>query len=698
LNPSRDSAQRTDFADTLYWAAAVRTDPTTGSGTIDFRLSDSVTSFQATADAFDSNGNLGGASTMVRSVEPFYVEPKIPLEVSAGDRIHLPIETVNQSDDALNNVKVAVYASQGLSVSAIDPFNLAAGARDRRFCDLSVGDLPKTAKIRVTAQAGNVSDDVTRELTIKPPGFPMQVAKSGTMKPSSDVITEVTIPDSVTPGSIRTDVAFYATPMGNLTESLEGLMREPCGCFEQASSTNYPLVMAQQYFMTHNGIDPAIIVRSSQMLSRGYVQLLSFQCPRRGYEWFGEDPGHECLTAYGLLEFTDMSRVMVVDQTMLQYTRTWLMTHRDGLGGFTHERRALHTWIADPECSNSYCTWALLETGQRGLDTEIEWVRVHAGASANSYALALAANVMALAGDRASARLFMDRLAALQDTGGMVSGGTMSIVGSSGVSLNIETTSLAALAWLREDAYRAQAQRAINFLNSSCRGGLYGSTQSTVLALRAIVGYDRLRSPSAQPGRLQILVDNMPVGEEIGIDGSSQGAIKLPDFSDRLTPGRHVIDVRMFGGVEMPYALTVDYNSTRPVSDSACKMSIQTSLKGTSVAEGAVSEVDVTVGNTSKEIVPTPIAIIGLPGGLEVRVDQLKELVKAGTIAAYELRGREVILYWRDLDAGGSVKIPLSVIAAVPGTYTGPPSCAYLYYTDEFKQWQPGMQVTITPK
>jgi alpha-2-macroglobulin-like protein len=40
----------------------------------------------------------------------------------------------------------------------------------------------------------------------------------------------------------------------------------------------------------------------------------------------------------------------------------------------------------------------------------------------------------------------------------------------------------------------------------------------------------------------------------------------------------------------------------------------------------------------------------------------------------------------------------LSLVAAIPGTYTGPASRAYLYYTDEFKQWAPGMKVTITPK
>jgi uncharacterized protein YfaS (alpha-2-macroglobulin family) len=699
LSPNRDPSQRTDFTETLYWAAAVNTDATTGSATVSFHLNDSVTTFKATADAFNGDGTLGTGSAMVTSIQPFYVEPKIPLEVSAGDKIRLPIETVNQSGEDLKNVKLSVFASEGIQAGTIDPFDIAAGARDRHLVDLTVGDMPKESKIKVSAEATNMSDDVTRTVTVKPLGFPMEVANGGMMNPNSDIANTITIPASVNKGSIRTNVVLYVTPMGNLTQALEGLMQEPNGCFEQTTSTNYPLVMADQYFLTHSGVDPQLIAKSNVLMAKGYARLISYQCPTKGFEWFGEDPGHECLSAYGLLEFTDMSQVMAgVDQTMLQNTRDWLMAHRDGQGGFTHERRALHTWITDPDCANGYCTWALLECGQKGLDKEVAWVKTHAGSDPNSYALALAANVMDLSGDKATAKTFMDRLAAKQDKTGLVTGATTSVVGSSGESLNVETTALATLAWLRQDSYAAQAEKAINYLAESCKGGRYGSTQSTVLALRAIVTYDKLRSHPTMPGKAQILVDNQPVGDAIAFDASTQGAIKLADFSGKLLPGKHVVDVKMTDGNQMPYALTVDYNSITPASSGDCKLTIQTSLKDKTVAEGAVSEVDVTVSNLSKDIVPTPIAIIGLPGGLEPRVDQLKELVKAGTIAAYEIRGREVILYWRDLDGASSVKIPLSVVAAVPGTYTGPASRAYLYYSDEFKQWQAGMQVTITPK
>ena len=102
------------------------------------------------------------------------------------------------------------------------------------------------------------------------------------------------------------------------------------------------------------------------------------------------------------------------------------------------------------------------------------------------------------------------------------------------------------------------------------------------------------------------------------------------------------------------------------------------------------------IANKSDQAIPTPVAIVGIPGGLEVRHDQLKELVKSGKIDAYEVIGREVVLYWRYLKAKDNFDLPLSLVAAVPGSYTGPASRAYLYYTDEYKNWAPGLKVTIS--
>jgi len=60
--------------------------------------------------------------------------------------------------------------------------------------------------------------------------------------------------------------------------------------------------------------------------------------------------------------------------------------------------------------------------------------------------------------------------------------------------------------------------------------------------------------------------------------------------------------------------------------------------------------------------------------------------------------GRDLVLYWRSLGAEEKVSVPVSLIAAIPGKYTGPASRAYLYYTDEDKHWVDGFEVEITAK
>jgi uncharacterized protein YfaS (alpha-2-macroglobulin family) len=699
LTLHRAPDQRTDFAETLYWAAGVKTDPATGRADVSFATSDAVTAFAGSADAVSADGALGEGDATVTSVRPFYVEPKLPLEVTAGDHVRLPLAAVNSGDAALSPVKLQIATTPGITVGPIDDMpSLAAGGRQRRVVDLAVNAAPGQYDLTVRATAGDVSDAVARHLRVAPAGFPVEVDHGGTLAANAVATTEFDVPASVVSGSVATHVALYPTPVGNLTAALQRLLQEPYGCFEQTSSTNYPLVMADQYFTTHTDVDPALVARTNELMDKGYDRLRGFECTDKGYEWFGENPGHECLTAYGLMEFTDMSAVRTVDPDMLARTRKWLLARRDGHGGYTHERRSLHTWITDPGCANGYCTWALLECGQTGLDPEVAWLSSDVAHDANSYVLALAANALFLAGDHDGAKRLMDQLAKLQDPDGHVRGATTSVVGSSGISLDVETTSLAVLAWLRDPAYADRAERAVHYLADACQDGRYGSTQSTVLALRAIVAYDKARAHPAAAGRVQFVVDGQPVGPAVPFDAKSRGTIELPDAASKLTAGHHRMELRMTDGSPLPFAMAVTYHCGTPASSDRCKVSLETHLASATLSEGDATEADVTVTNRSHAAVPTPVAIVGLPGGLEPRVDQLKELVSAGRIAAYEVRGREVILYWRSLDADQVVRVPLSLTAAVPGTYAGPASRAYLYYGDEDKQWQPGMTVDIAAR
>jgi hypothetical protein len=92
---------------------------------------------------------------------------------------------------------------------------------------------------------------------------------------------------------------------------------------------------------------------------------------------------------------------------------------------------------------------------------------------------------------------------------------------------------------------------------------------------------------------------------------------------------------------------------------------------------------------------PMTVAVIGLPGGVEPRAEELNELRDAGTFDYYEVQPREVVLYWRGLAPQERKMVAFTVTAAIPGFYTGPASRAYLYYTSEQKTWDKPLAVEI---
>jgi hypothetical protein len=394
-----------------------------------------------------------------------------------------------------------------------------------------------------------------------------------------------------------------------------------------------------------------------------------------------------------------MSRVRNVDKEMLDRTRAWLLARRDGAGGFRLDSKALDNFGRAPvETTNAYIVWALTEAGEKNLAKEIAALKASAASSQDSYVVALAANVLHATGDRSAASSLMDKLARNQTAAGSVKGAVTSITRSGGEALEIEATALSVLAWMREPAYAANVEKGLQWIVESNKNGRYGSTQSTVLALRTIIAYDSAHARPKAPGRVVLTIDGKRAGEPVAFTADSKGALTLPALASDLTAGKHRIELKMEDGSSMPFSIAVKYHSTLPESAEQAQIAINVALKDRQVQEGEVTEAVVGIANKSDQPIPTPVAIVGIPGGLEVRHDQLKELVKAGKIDAYEVNRREVVLYWRALKAKEAFDLPLSLVAAIPGSYTGPASRAYLYYTDEYKTWAPGLSVSITAR
>src|SRR2546430_2954119 len=96
--PGSTPALRSDFSETLYWHPVLVLPD--GKGEVSFELCDSVTTFQVTAFAHTLDGRLGAATRKIESRLPFTLSPKLPQEVTASDRLEVPLSISNNAPEA----------------------------------------------------------------------------------------------------------------------------------------------------------------------------------------------------------------------------------------------------------------------------------------------------------------------------------------------------------------------------------------------------------------------------------------------------------------------------------------------------------------------------------------------------------------------------------------------------------------------
>lgn len=699
---------RKDFTETVFWNAALRTDEK-GEASCKFALNDAVTSFRVMTDGVASvstlpQGSIGSHDLLLRSTQPFYTEPKLPLEVTAGDEAQIAVSFANATKHSMSCRAELATSHNAVQLETATQADLQPESRTRSYVPMTVGSGQGTASVTISATADavggdvTINDSVTRDFDIMPPGFPIRVAFSGVLKADSKVSHTFDIPDTMIANSVCTTTSIFPNVRGTLLEAVKGLIREPYGCFEQTSSSTYPLVMALQYINANGGAPPSLIADIKEKLEKGYKRLTGYETKQKGYEWFGDSPGHEALTAYGLMEFKDMSEVFEVDEEMIKRTNRWLNSRRDGKGGFVRNSKALDSFGRAPQrLTDAYILWAMTEAGETDVHKEVEALKKALKDSTDPYELALLCLVLynTNAADEAVAisRSLADKLAA----DGSMPGAKTSITSSGGVALLIETTSLWMLGAMRnEHGMRDRVDKAAQWLLSNCDGGRFGSTQSTILTLKAIVKYEQARATPQCAGSVSATMGDFTSGTSF--DDTKTGTMDLDTFADHVKPGtKNTIELAMDKGSDMNYAITITYTAQKPDTSPDCVLQLDVGLSALHVLEGETVDVQVKLRNTSEtSSQPLTVAIIGLPGGLEPRIKKLQELREAGTISYYELRGsREVVLYWRGLEVGQLVDLTFDAVAAVPGKYTAPASRAYLYYTDELKYWVPPLKLAI---
>lgn len=693
--PPPKSTLRTDFRTTLFWSGIMDLD-LNGRAPFAFFAGDDVSSYRITAQASGPDGLLGEGQDLFYTELPFSISAKLPVEISLGDEARLSVMVKNKT--AQNQTfKLNIQLPAALKSLSTPPGEVlvAAGKTKEILLPVSALAAGDSNKIRLEIGTGQDVDTWERNLRIVPRGYPVHLSFSGrSMK--NGYYAQI---EKMVPGSLKVHATAFPDVTSDLLKGVESILAEPFGCFEQTSMTSYPNVLVLNYLKQSSQPNPTLVSNAEVLLEKGYKKLTSFETKQKGYEWFGGTPAHEALSAYGLMQFTEMKRhASYVDQAMIDRTRDWLLSRRDGKGGFLRSAQALDNFgRANEDVTNAYIVYSLAEAGSQQLDLEVKKVTDKALETKDPYQLALVANTLWLLKQTDKAREVTALLTGLQKENGSWVGLTHSITYSTGQALEVETTGFSILALIRSgEADKARIDKAVSFLCQQRQGGGgFGNSQSTIVALKALTSYVVYSKRAAEDGAFSLRVNDQDAGK-MDWKAGLQKAISLGGWEKLLVEGRNRLEFDYSVLTDpLPFTLGIDYFTSLPPNDPACKVELQTSLSHKQIELGKPVQLKVMLKNKTPDGLPMTMVCLSIPGGTSASPVTLRELMEKKEVDFYETRGNKIFLYYRQLKPGEIRNITLTLNTLVKGRYESSAASAYLYYTAERKTWQPGLPLEI---
>src|SRR5262249_26065066 len=219
--------------------------------------------------------------------------------------------------------------------------------------------------------------------------------------------------------------------------------------------------------------------------------------------------------------------------------------------------------------------------------------------SKDPYFLSLVANSLINRARTEEAVALLKKVADAQKEDGHVDAERTSITHSGGRDLQIETTALGVLGWLKGNPgeFVAPVQKAIKWIGQQ-RGGYggFGSTQSTILALKALIAYTKANKKTPEAGTLTLFLGDKPIGKlDFATDAREALEIKLADADKFLQPGKNTIRVEITGKNAFPYTLSWSYQTLQPASAENAPVRLTTKLDRATANEGETVTLNVAV-------------------------------------------------------------------------------------------------------
>ncbi|MGE3807332.1 MAG: hypothetical protein AB7K24_21925, partial [Gemmataceae bacterium] len=251
-----------------------------------------------------------------------------------------------------------------------------------------------------------------------------------------------------------------------------------------------------------------------------------------------------------------------------------------------------------------------------------------------------------------------------------------------GDSVTVETTALAALAMLRSGQFTNSVNKSLTYLIKSKEGnGTWGSTQATILALKALIrGAGGAAAKQDGTASFTILVN----GKEAAAGKiTAENADVSQQFELPAQIGRNDVEIKVEGNTNSMYQIVGRFydpwsnqpQPKKPVFDIAVDYDrTELTTKDLLRAKATMKY----LGN-----VPTYMVIVdlGIPPGFTVDAGDFAEMVGAKKVEKFSLTSRQATLYIGDVKPGDVMTFEYTLKPKYPIKAKTPASTAYEYNT-----------------
>jgi len=712
--PSGPAAQapitkiREYFPETMLWQPALITDD---KGVADLAISfaDSITTWRLSASASSRGGALGGVTVPLKVFQDFFVDIDLPVTLTQHDEVTFPVSIHNYLKTP-QSVTLELQGEPWFTLEGQDGLTRKLDLRPDQVTSVKfrikadrIGFQPLTVK----ARGSKLSDAVKRVVEVVPDG--QKVEKVVTDRLNGKITQTIEVPQDALPDASALLVRIYPGVMAQIIEGTEGMLRMPNGCFEQTSSSAYPNIMVVDYIKKARLTSPQLLLKSEQYLNVGYQRLLTFERPGGGFDWWGSGPPLIWLSAYGLQEFNDMARVYPIDRGIIDRTQAWLMKQRDKDGtwsniGATHGETIVN--MGNPKLLlTSYVTWSLLESGlpKAQLKQSVDYLRANVkDAGTNAYILALAANALAAYDAKDDSTLAVLQLLEKQRKdlpewrAAAYPTQQQSLSYAHGDSANIETTALAVLAMVKTGQFTGSVNKSLTYLVKAKGNGTWGSTQATILALKALVagmagGQHKGTTPFT-------IVVNGKEAARGSVTEDNADVLQAFDLKRFVQPGTNQVNIEVQGETSLMYQIVGrHFEPWKKDAQPTLKQGfdVRVDYDRTSLATSDVLKATATLKYQGTLPANMVMLDLGIAPGFTVDPGDFAEMVARKTVNRFSVTSRQVILYLSDLRPGETRTFAYTLRARFPLRAKAPAAVAWEYYTPANRAESRPVELTV---